>query len=134
MARYSGRKGVFYLSVSGTTAASNVLGITKWSIDMSTDKTDVTAMGDTTKRQIQGLPKATAKLSYLWEHDVNVVFSAAGSGDGALFYLYQSADAPTEYFYGACWVDFTQAGDVNGAVGGDINLAANGAWTYKQAA
>ncbi len=134
MARYHGKKGVLYLSTTGTGNATNVAGLTRWSIDMSTDKVDVTAMGDTTKQSVQGLPAGTGTLSFWWDHAVNTVYTAAASADGAKFYLYPSSDAPTEYFYGACWVDYSVEAAVDGAVGVTANLAANGAWTFQQAA
>lgn len=132
MARYHGKKGVFYLSSDGSAAATNVGGLTRWSIDMGTDKVDVTAMGDTNKQQVIGLANATGTLSFWWEDDIDHIFDAAALSGGTFFYLYPSSDAPTEYFYGNCWVDYSLEAAVDGAVGGSANISARGAWTYKQ--
>jgi len=133
VARYHGKKGVIYLSSDGTAAATNVSGLTRWSIDMATDRVDVTAMGDTNKQQVIGLPNATATLSFWWDEAVNHVFTAAAAAGGTFFYLYPSSDAATEYFYGTCWIDYSLEAAVDGAVGGTANLSARGAWTFKQA-
>lgn len=132
MARYHGKKGVLYLSTDGTEAATNVGGLTRWSIDMSTDRVDVTAMGDTNKQSVIGLANATATVSFWWEDNIDHIFDAAGVASGSFFYLYPSSDANTEYFYGDCWVDFSLEAAVDGAVGGTANLSANGAWTFHQ--
>ncbi len=54
MAVYPGRKGVIYLSTSGSGSASAVLHLNKWSVDSSTDKIDVTSFGDTNKTSTGG--------------------------------------------------------------------------------
>jgi hypothetical protein len=55
MAVYAGRKGVVYLSTTGSGTASSVLKITKWTLNQSTAKIDVTAFGDTNMTYVQGL-------------------------------------------------------------------------------
>ncbi len=42
MARYHGNKGVVYGSVSGTGVAAQMASLSKWSLNMATDKVDVT--------------------------------------------------------------------------------------------
>ena len=133
MARYHGKKGVIYLSSDGAAAATDVDGLTRWSIDMSTDRVDVTAMGDTNKQQVIGLANATGSLSFWWDHAVNHVYTASAVAGGTFFYLYPSSDCVTEYFYGTCWIDYSMEAAVDGAVGGTANLSARGTWTFKQA-
>jgi predicted secreted protein len=134
VARYAGKSGILYLSADGAAAATNVGGMTRWSIDMSTDRIDVTAMGDTNKQSVIGLPNAQASMSFWWEDNINHVFTASQVAGGSFFYLYPSSNAATEYFYGSCWVDYSMEAAVDGAVGYTVNLGANSAWTFKQAA
>jgi hypothetical protein len=134
VARYHGKKGVLYVSSDGSAAATNVGAITRWSIDMGMDKVDVTAMGDANKQQVLGLANATGTVSFWWDDTVNHIFASSAVATGTWFYLYPSSDAVTEYFYGTCWIDYTLEAAVDGAVGGTANIAARGAWTFKQAA
>ena len=46
MSAYHGRKGVVYMSTSGTGTATSVSNLKTWSINMPTDKVEVTAFGD----------------------------------------------------------------------------------------
>jgi hypothetical protein len=43
VARYHGQKGVVYGSVTGTGTAVNMISLSAWTLDMATDKVEVTA-------------------------------------------------------------------------------------------
>lgn len=131
MARYHGRKGVVYISTSGTGAAASAIGLTVWSIDRSTDKVDVTSFGDTNKQYVQGLPDVKGTFSGNWDDTETKLITAAASSDGCKIYLYPSADKAAAYHYGPAWVDFSMSVDVTGAVKVTCNFVANGAWDYK---
>jgi hypothetical protein len=62
MARYHGKKGVIYISTSGSGAAVAAVALNSWSLNMPTDKVEVTAFGDSNKQYVQGLPDATGQL------------------------------------------------------------------------
>jgi len=49
MSVYAGRKGVVYLSTTGSGVATNVIKLNAWTLDQSTDKIEVTAFGDANK-------------------------------------------------------------------------------------
>ncbi len=128
MARYHGKKGVVYLSTTGTGAATMVIGLTSWSIDRSTDKVDVTSFGDSNKTYVQGLPDTKGSFAGNWDDTEAKVYTASQSSDGCKIYLYPSADSATKYHYGPAWVDFSMQVDANGAVKVSANFVANGAW------
>ena len=128
MAVYAGRKGVVYLSTSGSGNATSVLKLTKWSLDQSTDKIEVTAFGDTNKTYVQGLKDVKGSFSGFWDDTETKPFTAADSSDGCKMYLYPSSDAPTKYWYGPAWLDVSIDTGVADAVSISGNFAANGSW------
>lgn len=128
MARYGGRKGVVYLSTTGTGAATNVIGLTQWSIDMTQDLIDVTGFGDSNKQYVTGLKDVKGSISGNWDNAETKLYAAAQSTDGVKFYLYPSSDATGYYFYGPAWLDFSMSVDQAGAVKVSGNFGANGAW------
>lgn len=116
MARYSGRKGAVYMSTSADTAAIPVVSLTSWSIDRSTEKLDTTAFGDTSKVYVQGLPDAQFQFEGFWDDTDTTPYTASTSAGAVKLYLYPSLDAPSKYFYGTAWVDFSVNTSVNDAV------------------
>jgi hypothetical protein len=125
---YAGRKGVVYMSTTGTGTAVSVVNLKTWSLNMPTDKIEVTAFGATNKQYVQGLPDATGDLSGWWDDTSDALYDASRSTDGVKMYLYPSSDAPTKYFYGPAWVDFSITVDVSGAVETTAAFVANGSW------
>ena len=128
MAVYAGRKGVVYLSTSGSGNATSVLKLTKWSLDQSTDKIEVTAFGDANKTYVQGLKDVKGSFSGFWDDTETKPFTAADSSDGCKMYLYPSSDAPTKYWYGPAWLDVSIDTGVADAVSISGSFAANGSW------
>jgi hypothetical protein len=128
MARYHGRKGVVYMSTTGTTAAVSVVGLNSWSLNMPTDKVEVSAFGDTNKSYVVGLPDATGDLAGWWDDTSDQLYDASRSADGVRMYLYPSSDAATKYWYGPAWVDFSIEVAQDGGVSVSASFVANGAW------
>lgn len=128
MARYHGKKGKVYMSTSGTGNAVAVASLSSWSIDQSTDKAETTAFGDANKTYVQGLPDISGSLSGFFDDADNTLFTGSGSSDGVKMYLYPSVDAPTRYWYGPAWVDYSIEAGVGDAVSLSADFAANGSW------
>ena len=131
MARYHGRRGVVYMSATGTGDAVNVISLNAWSLDFTTDKVEVTSFGDTNKQYVQGLKDVSGTIAGFWDSAADALFDAADSADGVKCYLYPSSDAPTIYFYGPAWIDASISTGVGDAVTVSANLAANGSWGRK---
>lgn len=128
MARYSGRKGMVYISTTGTGAAALHASLTQWTLNLSTDNIDVTCFQDTNKRYVQGLPDRTGSFSGIFDDSDVKVFTGTDSADGVKLYLYPSADAPGRYFYGPAWIDSAIDVPVAGAITISGDFIANGAW------
>jgi hypothetical protein len=127
MARYHGRKGDVKISTSGTGNASTI-ALTEWTLNMATDKVEVTSFGDANKTYVQGLKDLTGTLSGVWDSAVDSLFTASDSTDGLKMYLYPSTDAATKYWYGPAWLDASVNVSVSGAVTIAGNFVANGSW------
>lgn len=128
MAVYHGRKGVVYISTTGTGAATNVIKLTDWSLNMETDTVEVTSFGDSNKTYVQGLPDVQGSLSGFWDDTEDKLFTAASSADGCKVYLYPSSDAVTKYFYGPAWLSVSIQSAIGDAVKINASFRANGAW------
>jgi hypothetical protein len=131
MARYHGKKGLIYGSTSGTGAAAPYVSLSNWTLDMATDKAEVTAFGDPNKTYVQGLKDIKGTLSGFWDNTGDTLFDAADSSDGVKLYLYPSSDAISKYFYGPAWLDASVATPSGGPVSVSGNFVANGAWGRK---
>lgn len=129
MSAYAGRKGVVYLSTTGSGTASSALKLNKWSINRTTDKIEVTSFGDANKTYVQGLPDVKGAISGFWDDTESKPFTAAGSTDGCKMYLYPSSDAPGKYWYGPAWMDLSMDLPVAGAATIAASFAANGSWS-----
>lgn len=128
MAAYAGRKGVVYLSTTGSGAAINVIKLNAWTINKTTDKIDVTSFGDANKTYVQGLPDVQGTVAGNWDDTETKPFAAAASTDGCKMYLYPSADKAGSYHYGPAWLDMSMDVSVSGAVTVSGSFAANGSW------
>lgn len=130
MSRIHGRNGIAYIAVdgpggggvTGTKVASPMAFLTDWSINFSVDKVDVTAMGDTTKVYVSGLPDASGDFSGFYDTATAQTYSAATDGLSRNFYLYPSTvgsqgSAPGQYFFGTILADFAVTGGAGAAVG-----------------
>lgn len=128
MARYHAKKGVVYMSTSGSGDAVNVTALNAWTLSSAADRVEVTAFGDTNKQWVQGLPDVSGTLSGWWDDTSDQLYDGAQSSDGVKMYLYPSSDAASKYFYGPAWVDFSIDTTSSGAVSISGTFAANGAW------
>lgn len=128
MARYAGRKGRLYAGLASDSATAEPVAFLKsWSLDMSTEKIDVTAMGDTNKVTVAGLPAASGSYAGFWDNATSQLFIAATDGLPRKFYLYGTTDVPTKYIWGTAFFDASMSTDVAGAVeiSGSYEAASN---------
>lgn len=131
MAVYAGRKGVVYLSTTGSGNASSVVHLSQWTLSSATDKIEVTSFLDANKTYVQGLKDLQGTLSGFFDDTETKPMTAADSVDGCKVYLYPSSDSPTVYWYGPAWLDYSLDTSVGGAVTLSANFAANGSWGRK---
>lgn len=129
MAKYHGKSGVVYISTSGTGSAVNAANLSEWTLNMATDRVEVTAFGDANKTYVQGLKDVTGTMKGFFDDSTtNSLYSGATSSDGVKMYLYVSSNATGRYFYGPAWMDLSVSNPVNGASTVSLTFAANGSW------
>jgi hypothetical protein len=128
MARYAGFKGAVYGSKTGTGAASPVASLSKWSLQMTTGKQDVTAFNDLNLIYVQTLRDIKGSVSGFWDSADDSLFDMSESTDGVKLYLYPSTLVPTQYWYGPAWLDASIDVDAKGTVNVSGDFVAAGAW------
>lgn len=129
MARYSGKTGIVYLSSTTGGAAATVIGLSKWSLDETTDKQECTAFGDANRVYVQGLADKKGQVSGFWDNVASdTLFSAATASGGVNMYLYPTSLVTTKYWYGTAFFDDQVEADVKDAVKVSGSFIAAGSW------
>lgn len=118
MARIHGRNGEVYIGIASDTAAAEQLPFTAtWSIDFATDKAEVTALGDSNKSYVAGLPDASGQFSGFLDSATAQTYTAATDGLARRFYLYPTTPSTAgPYWFGTILADFSAEGDVADSV------------------
>jgi len=117
VARFHGRNGVVYLGLTNGGAATPVAFLTDWSLNKTVDKVDVTAMGDSNKIYVAGLPDASGDFNGWYDTQTPQMYAATTDGLPRNFYLYEDAvNQPTYYWFGTVLPDMSVAGGVTAAV------------------
>lgn len=131
MAKYHGKNSLVYISTTGTGAAASVGKLSEWSLDMPTDKVEVSTFDDLNKTYVQGFKDVSGSLSGFWDDTVDTLYAAGDSADGCKIYLYPSSNALTKYWYGPAWLDASISSGISAAVAVKATFSANGSWGRK---
>lgn len=119
MARIHGRNGRIYLGLASSAATAEPLQFfADWSINFTVDKADVTAMGDTNKVFVAGLPDAAGDFSGFYDDATVQTYTAAQDGQARKFYLYPNTSGSPgtgQYWFGTILPDFSVNSGVAGA-------------------
>lgn len=115
MARIAGRNGALYMNLTSGGTAEPVAFLNQWTLDQATDRTDVTAFGDTTKTYVSGLPDAQGNYSGWYDNATAQFYTAALDGVARKFYLYPDRTNASQYFWGTAFVDMSIDISVDGA-------------------
>lgn len=131
MSRIHGRRGRVYLQIASADTAAQPLPFTvRWSIVYATDKAEVTAMGDSNKVYVAGIPDASGEFSGWYDDATAQTYKAARDGIARKFYLYPDLNDTSKYHYGTILPDFTISGAVDGAV--EVSASWNAADTVQR--
>lgn len=115
--RIHGRNGVVYVGIASGAAASPVAYLNTWSINFSVDIPEVTALGDSNKIYVSGLPDASGDFGGFFDDTSQQLYTAARDGVARPFYLYPNAvQDPALYWFGSVLPDFSVTGGVAAAV------------------
>jgi hypothetical protein len=110
-----------YLGVTTGAAAQPAAYLSDWTVNMTTQKVDVTALGDSNITYVAGLPNADGDFTGFFDTATAQTYVAAQDGLSRNFYLYPSLVGvqginPGQYFFGTILADYTVAGGVSSAV------------------
>lgn len=127
MARIHGRNGQLYVGIASSAAAAEPFPFaSKWSLNFTTDREDVTAFGDSNKVYVAGLPDASGSFEGYYDDATAQAFTAATDGEARNCYFYPTTPTTAgPYWYGTAFFDFTVETDVAGVstVSGSISAA-----------
>ena len=119
--RRHGKNSRLYASITSGGSAESIAFIQKWSIDFSVDFPEVTALGDSNKIRVAGLPDASGDFTGFFDTATAQTYQAAIDGQPRNFYLYPSNQASQmspvpQYFFGTILPDYALTGGVTAAV------------------
>lgn len=128
--RIHGKHGEVQMDATGGSTPVAVADLNAWTLDMSKDRVEVTAFGDTNKQRVAGLPDYSGTLGGWWNSASSPAFFDAVLGDIAvMLHLIPDNVEPTNYFSGLANLD----GSVNVSATGAVSIAgkwdAAGNWT-----
>lgn len=129
MGRIHGRSGRLYVGIASGGTAEPIAFLTKWTTEFSTDKVDVTAMGDNNKTYVSGLPDAKGSVNGWYDDATAQLYTAAQDGVARKFYEYPSITNNGQYIFGTAIFDFSINGGVEEAVAISASWAAASAVT-----
>jgi hypothetical protein len=136
MAQYAGRTGVAYVASSADGAATAVVKLNQWTLNMTADRIDTTGFGDSNKTYVKGFRDARGTLSGFWDDTNDVLYDASQAEGAVKMYLYPSSLVSSKYFYGTAEIDFSLDVTATDAVkvSGEWTAAAGTAWTFNKGA
>ncbi len=108
MARVHGRFSRVYCGIASAGTAEPVPFITDWAFNGAVDFVEVTALGDTAKVRVAGLPDNSGTYSGIYDTATAQLFTAASDGIARKTYLYTDiTGTPGQYWWGTAFWDFS---------------------------
>jgi len=132
--RLHGKNGRIQMDPLGGAALVTLGDLNMWSLDMGTDRTDVTAFGDTNKHRVSGLPDYSGALGGWWNALASsspAYFAAVLAGLPVTLRLIPNILDPTVYFQGLANVDGGVSVSSSGAISTKGKWDAAGNWLLK---
>lgn len=120
--RLHGKTGRVQMDPAGGSTLVTVGDLNTWSLDMSTQRVEVAAFGDTNIRRVAGLPDFSGDLGGWWNAVASsspLYFAAVLAGTPVTLKLIPNTNDPTTYFQGLANVD------------GGVSVSATGAISMK---
>jgi hypothetical protein len=128
MHRIAGAHGQVLADPTGGATPVAVANLNKWDLNLTTDKIDVTAFGDTNKTYVQGLPDIKGTVAGFWAVEDTTIFDIALGTVACALKLLPSSLETTTFFAGKAWLDASISVDSKGAVTIGGNFVAAGPW------
>jgi len=133
--RLHGKKGAMKMDPTGGSSTVIVASISKFDLDLSTEKVPVTAFQDTNRIYVQGLPDVKGSYSGWYDPADGLVIFDVTTGTVAPFLeLVPTTDQPLVMFSGKAYVDSKISVDSGGGIAISGSFVAAGPWTLPSAA
>lgn len=123
--RLHGKDGQIQMDPAGGSTLVTLGDMNAWTLNMATDRVEVTAFLDTNKRRVAGLPDFSGTLGGFFNAVATsspAYFAAVLAGDPVTLRLIPNVNDPTVYFQGLANVD----GSVDVSATGAVTMA--GSW------
>jgi hypothetical protein len=133
-ARLHGKNGQIQMDPAGGSALVILGDLSAWSLDMGTDRVEVTGFGDTNKRRVSGLPDYSGALGGWWNAVASsspAYFAAVLAGIPVTLRLVPNKLDPTAYFQGLSNIDGSVDVSATGAISTKGKWDAAGNWVIK---
>jgi hypothetical protein len=128
--RKHGSLGQVLMDPAGGTTYVAVADLNSWTLNMSRDRVDVTAFGDTNKQSVQGLPDFTGTIGGFWNSATSpAIFDAILGTTAVGLKLVPNSPEPTFFFSGLAYLDGNISVESSGAVSLGASFVAAGNWT-----
>lgn len=132
--RLHGKGGQIQMDPAGGSALVALADMNAWTLDMATDRVDVTAFGDTNKRRVSGLPDYSGTLGAWWNAVATsgpLYFAAVLAGLPVTLRLVPNTLDPTVYWQGLANVDGSINVSATGAISSSGKWDAGGNWVMR---
>jgi hypothetical protein len=132
--RLHGKAGRIQMDPAGGSSVVTLGDLNAWTLDMATDRVEVTAFGDTNKRRVAGLPDFSGTISGWWNAVTSsspFYFAAVLAGTPVTLRLIPNTADATVYFQGLANVDGSVNVSATGAVSTSGKWDAAGNWTIN---
>jgi hypothetical protein len=107
-----------------------VADLSEWTLNMSRDKVDVTAFGDTNKQSVIGLPDFSGTFAGFWNAATSpTIFDAILGTTAVGLKLVPDSAAATNFFSGLAYLDGSISVPATGAATISGTFSAAGNWT-----
>lgn len=123
--RKHGKNGQVLMDADGASPFSyvEIADLNAWTMDMSTDRQEVTAFGDTNKQRVSGLPDFSGTLGGFWNAaSTPTLFNAVLAGTPVQLKLVPERTESTYFAFGLANID----GSINVTATGAVTIA--GSW------
>lgn len=129
--RNHGQYGQVHADPTGGAAPVQLVSLEKWDLDLSTDKTKVTAFEDPNHVYVQGKPDIKGSFSGYYDRSVAglILWDMILGTTAPFFKMIPNRLFPLQFFSGKGWPDGKISVDGNGGVTTSGSFVAADAWT-----
>lgn len=130
--RLHGKNGQVYMDADGASPFSYTLlaDLNTWTLDMSTDRVEVTAFGDTNKQRVSGLPDFSGTIGGWYNAGAVAYLDAVLAGIPVQLKLVPNSADSTVFFSGLANVDGSVSVSATGGVSMSGTWDAAGNWAF----